>query len=382
MKSSSHITHRAQARFLLLAVGVLLVMQLLGVHAGWRIMLIGLGGTLIVGQIWIRMFSIEHDLRAEWAQVGDRIEARVTITNRSRNPALWAEVVDRSNLPTPPLSRSLNVAGGGKKRFLRELECTRRGVYTVGPMTLKTSDPFGLFELTIRDPELLSFVVFPQIVPIPEFDVSGAGPAGEGRSLRTVAQQTAISSSAREYQAGDQLRWIHWPTTVRRNSLYVRTFEGAPAGDWWIVLDVDERVQRGMGDESTLEIGVSLAASLADRGLKSGHAVGIAYADHRDPPQRRSWSIMRSLAIAESGPTSLKSVLLGLGSLARPASLLIVTPSGDPEWLDGLLPLIRKGHRPTVLLTNPEEHPEIGSRLAGLRARVRRLPYREQEVRL
>jgi hypothetical protein len=44
--------------------------------------------------------------------------------------------------------------------------------------------------------------------------------------------------------------------------------DGAPASDWWIVLDVDSKVQAGQGWENTTELGIILAASLADRGIK------------------------------------------------------------------------------------------------------------------
>ncbi|MBK9210614.1 MAG: DUF58 domain-containing protein [Anaerolineales bacterium] len=68
---------------------------------------------------------------------------------------------------------------------------------------------------------------------------------------------------------------MHWPTTARRNSLYTRVMDSAPAHDWWIILDAEENAQAGHDWESTLELGVILAMSLADRGFRAHHSVGL-----------------------------------------------------------------------------------------------------------
>ena len=51
--------------------------------------------------------------------------------------------------------------------------------------------------------------------------------------------------------------------------------DGAPASDWWVVLDVDLKVQVGQGWENTTELGIILAASLVDRGLRARHPQGV-----------------------------------------------------------------------------------------------------------
>src|SRR5439155_933691 len=51
--------------------------------------------------------------------------------------------------------------------------------------------------------------------------------------------------------------------------------------DAWIFLDLDRRVQAGQGDDSTVEIGVRAAASIADRALLENRAVGLTTSGHR-----------------------------------------------------------------------------------------------------
>jgi uncharacterized protein (DUF58 family) len=164
----------------------------------------------------------------------------------------------------------------------------------------------------------------------------------------------------REYSPGDSLRWIHWRTTARQGSLYVRLFDGTPAGDWWVVLDMDQSIQVGEGEDSTEEHGVVLAASLADRGLQLQRSVGLVM-HGQDltwlPPRggdTRRWEILRDLALVSPGPCPLSDLLVRMKpTIGRHDSLVIITPSADPTWIESLMPLMKRGAVPTVLLLDP-----------------------------
>lgn len=116
----------------------------------------------------------------------------------------------------------------------------------------------------------------------------------------------------------------------------------------------------GEGARSTAEHGVILAASLADRGLRLGRAVGLTAGTEPFvwlPPRQgdgQRWAILRSLAVLEPGKRSLADLLAGLlPSLGRAASLVLITPDVRGEWLESLLPLTWRGLAPTVLLLDP-----------------------------
>jgi uncharacterized protein (DUF58 family) len=133
--------------------------------------------------------------------------------------------------------------------------------------------------------------------------------------------------------------------------------DGVPSGDWWIVLDMDQCVQAGEGQNSTIEHGVILATSLADRGLRAKQAVGLI-THGQDllwlPPQggdHQRWEILRALALVSPGATSLSDLLSREGpAFGQSASLIIITPSVDGGWVESLVPLLRRGITPTVLL--------------------------------
>jgi uncharacterized protein (DUF58 family) len=153
----------------------------------------------------------------------------------------------------------------------------------------------------------------------------------------------------------------------------VKTFDLEPSGDLWIVLDLDAAVQAGEAEESTEEYAVILASSLADRVLKGNRAVGlIAYGSstapdghEREPvptiilPQKgqaQQWRILQALAsVRAGGYWPLAKVLTEMDrNLGRGMTLAVITPSCDPEWAACLLPPMRRGVAPTVLLLDAD----------------------------
>ncbi len=362
---------------------LLAVFYLIDSYKGWSVLLIGLGGLWLVSYYWAKNIltglSLRREMRFGWAQVGDRLEERFTLVNQARLPALWVEIVDQTNLPGYQASQVRAVGGYSEVRWQTAGVCMHRGLYMLGPTTIKTSDPFGIYTITIHDPSSATLMVMPPVVPLPPIQVAPGGRAGEGSPRFNAPERTVSSAGVREYLPGDSLRWIHWPTSVRRNDLFVRVFEGSPAGDWWIILDLDQNVQIGEGQDSTQEHGIILTASLANLGMRTGHSVGLL--THGDklvwlPPRmsdEHNWEILRSLALIEPGQRSLAELLeMARPSLGRNTSLIIITPSIDGPWVKALLGLSREGVVPTVMVFDPQTFggsgnlPALKDYLAGL----------------
>jgi uncharacterized protein (DUF58 family) len=227
----------------------------------------------------------------------------------------------------------------------------------LGGTSLHTGDPFGVFSVTIANSAKATLMVMPPVVPLPHLDIIPGGYSGEGRPIPDAPERTVDASSVREYVPGDSMRLMHWKTTARQAKPFVRLFDGTPAGDWWILLDLHANSQVGRGWDSTEEHGVILAASLADRGLRNNRGVGLVINGKRLewlPPQTGSgqrWEILRRLALATPGKTTLGEVLERIRpNLGRSASLLIITPTRNTDWFITLPLLSRRGIRPTVLL--------------------------------
>ena len=340
---------------------ILCILVLVDGYRGWAILLIAIGGSWLLASLWAvalsRGLHIRREMRLGWAQVGDRLEERFTLINNARFPALWVEVIGQTNMPDYWANQVRSVKRQAETRWQIRGVCTRRGLYTLGPTTIKTHDPFGFYTVTLQNPASTTLVVIPPVVPLPPIQVAPGGRAGEG-VLRVKALDRDINSAGvREYISGDSMRRIHWPTSARKNELFVWDFERSPAGDWWIILDLDQDVQIGEGQNATQEHGIILGASLTDLGMRAGRSVGLAAHGemliwHRSRlSDEHKWEILRSLALIEPGRVPLGELLdLVRPSADRRSSLIVITPAVDGRWLASLLALRRLGVVPTVLL--------------------------------
>ena len=328
-------------------------------------MLIIMAGSWLLSFIWTfslaRRLFMDRKMRYGWAQVGDQLEERFTINNDSFLPALWLEVDDHSNLPGYTAGRVTSIGANQSMEWKTEGACTRRGLFNLGPTTLRSGDPLGLCSLELVHPNSTILMVLPPVLPLPAIEIAAGGRAGEGRHSSRAALETTVSvETVREYVAGDPLKAIHWPTSARRNALYVRQFEHMPSSDWWIFLDLEGRVQVGSGYESTEEHGIILAASLTHRGLREGHSVGLVMSSPEltwISPQHssgHSMSILRALALAQPGTRPLSDLLEDAQkSVRHGASLIVITPNVQADWAAPMLQLVKIGITPTVLLLDP-----------------------------
>jgi uncharacterized protein (DUF58 family) len=202
-------------------------------------------------------------------------------------------------------------------------------------------------------------MVMPPILQLPGVEVAPGGRAGEGRPRQLVLERTVSSARVAEYVPGDSLNWIHWPTSARLDSLHVRRFDSTPAADWWIVLDLNQAVQIGQGQDSTEEAAIVIAASLADRALRERQSVGLIADEGKIflPPRAdaaQRWEILLALTLASTSESTLGDLLHGLrNSIRASSSLIIISSSTSAEWVGDLLPLMRRGCVPTILLLDP-----------------------------
>ena len=366
-----------------IAVSLLLILQVIAPSHTWETLLIILGGAWLIGYLWARGLAknlrLTREMRYGWVQVGDELEERFTVTNDWFFPATWVEIDDYSTLPDYHVSQATSVANDASTELISKGYCSRRGLYTLGGTKLQSGDPLGIYTVIIDDPTSRMLLVLPPVVPLPSIDVTPGGFMGEGRPRSHSPEKTVDAAGVREYQPGDAMRMIHWPTTAKHNKTFVRLLDGTPAADWWILLDLDKTAQVGAGWDSTEEHSIILAASLADRGLRSRKAIGLAINGHdvcwklpRENADQR-WEILSALAVARPGDLNLKQYLERNGrSFGKQSSLVIITASVNPGWVEALATLHWRGIVPTVMLIDPASFGGAGN-VSGLATQLQHM---------
>ncbi len=355
----------------------------------WTTLLIGLGGLFIIAYLWsrglCRGLSGDRRLRFGWVSVGDRLSEQLSIQNHSVFPAFWVEVVDHSNVPDYQAAVVRSVGGGEILNWRQSAICHQRGLFHLGPWALQTSDPFGVFQVTIVYDKTEQIIIHPPVDASIPISLPAGQSHGRVKARERSWHATLNAATVRDYQPKDPFRWIHWPTTAHRGSLYVRQFDLDAAGDIWILIDLQSSVQVGSGPEGTEEHAVLLAAALASLGLRQNRAVGLAtYGQQPEliPPGRgrgQEWRILRALALATAdGQNDLARAIGDLRQVARRGSAaVIITSSGTVDFVPELLRLAQSGIQANVVLLDRATFGDMADSLdysgQGLRDAVRQL---------
>src|SRR5207249_7340094 len=100
---------------------------------------------------------------------------------------------------------------------------------------------------------------------LPLWRLPAANLEGSHSTPERTLQTTPLVTTVRPWAPGDSMNRIHWKTTARHGEIQVKEFDLEQTADAWIFLDLQRSVQTGRGDESTVEVGVRAAASIADR---------------------------------------------------------------------------------------------------------------------
>jgi uncharacterized protein (DUF58 family) len=345
---------------------------------------------------WVR-FS--RKTRVRRAQVGRPLEERLAIVNTGRLPKLWLEVHDESNLPGHHAGFVIsNLSSRVERGWNVRTTCQERGRFTLGPVTLTSGDPFGLFRVSRKIPATSTVVVYPATVELRAFPLPvGQLPGGDALRRRTH-YVTTNASGVRDYAPGDGFNRIHWPSTARRDRLIVKEFELDPLSDVWMVLDMHRDVHCDAGTiewrqhllqldrmppwlhkplrlelpPSTEEYAVTAAASIAQYFLRRDRALGLVAVGQRrevvqaDRGERQLTKVLETLAVLHArGDIPLARVLtaeaMGLG---RGTTLVIVSSSVDMRWPIVARHLDRSGLSVVSVLIDPQSFggpPGIGA---------------------
>ncbi|MFU8827376.1 MAG: DUF58 domain-containing protein [Brevefilum sp.] len=372
MRSASQAKITLRLWVIPVLVGLVFILGLIFPFKAWWIVFIALGLVLLFSSYSIYHLKndlhIQRQVRYGWAKVGDRLEGRIKVTNAGIIPAFWIEIEDHTDIPGHQKAIGTSVGANNQNSWQKSLVCTQRGLFRLGPTTLHTSDLFGLFSLTIHDPTAAHILITPPILPLPHIQVASGGRAGDGRYSKGTLEPSVAVSTVREYQPQDPLHHIHWPLSAKHNQLTTRVFENTPTGNWWIIQDMNADFQVGEGINNSLEVGIILAASLANQGAREGKAVGLITNDHQNTwidahyASDQTMKILRALALAKAGNQPLSQLLRkSRQSLKQAASLIIITPDISADWWDPLLWLKAKGLVPTLLVLDPSSFGGQGS---------------------
>jgi uncharacterized protein (DUF58 family) len=349
-------------RFQLLVVAAILLIAAFSTELEFLFYLVYLA-ILVIGGSYILTRLGLADLEAGYAvsqltgHVGDRLQVTYTLRNTSRLPKPWLEIHNPTTLPGGLPGRAITLGTRSERSWLVRVPLIRRGHFRIEPLQIRTGDPFGFFEASASVGQGIAVVVYPRVEKLPMWRLPPASIEGSHAAPERTLQTTPLATAVRPYAPGDSFNRIHWRSTARHGEIQVKEFELEQTADAWIFLDLDRSVQVGHGEESTVEVAVRVAASIADKALLENRAVGMTINAHRmailpaDRGSRQHLKVMQLLAAVEGdGSTPLaESLVSAAGRLRRGMTAIVITASLDQAWVRPIAALRTRGIRSVVV---------------------------------
>lgn len=313
---------------------------------------LGVLATLVSSRMAEPDVEIVRRLSPTAVHEGDQATVEVVLTNRRRRPMVNALLRDTVG--------SLGAAGfdigslpGGETVTARyHILCRPRGVYQVGPAEVTVSDPMGLTE--VGGPTGLPdrLVVYPAIEQLSGFPlVRGRDPALHASRPEFSHRGGEDFFTLREYQTGDDLRRVHWPSSAKRDELMIRQLETPWQARALVLVDLRTRSYE---DEACFEKAIRGAASVFRHLAVSGFDAELWAGGAATVSSDRYSAAMERLAAAEPLPRlDIRTVAAKVGRSGRGGALFLVSGVPDHDLL-GVHQVLSRDYRSTILLSAAE----------------------------
>ncbi|MGW3344166.1 DUF58 domain-containing protein [Nonomuraea rubra] len=386
------LTSRGRS-FLASGIAALLMAFFLGENDLFRIGVLVTALPLLAAMVVARTryrLSCARRLDPPRAEVGGEATVTLRLENVTRLPTGLLLVED--TVPYALGVRPRFVLDRVEPRGVREIDyrvrSDLRGRYTIGPLSIRIADPFGLVELTRSFTISDTLVVTPHVAALPHVRLSGEWTGGGDSRTRSVAAAGDDDVAPREYRQGDDLRRVHWRSTARYGELMVRREEQQWQSRGALLLDTRRHAHRGEGPRSSFEVAVSAAASIGVHLAHEGLGLRLVTdqgAEHLTDTGL-SYSLLDTLAVVRHSPArSLEMGISALRSGGGDGLIVAVLGGMDAEEARELARLRHSGITGVAVLLDvstwegrdraaEENHQAVQTVLAGYGWRIVNLP--------
>ncbi len=343
--------------------------------------------VLAIAWVWSRLslqrLGFSRSLSLDRVRAGEWVTEEMSLRNHALLPKLWVECRDHSSLPGYWAGRVVDIASRGEARWDTAVQCRQRGRFRLGPVTIRSGDPLGLFQIEKFIPATHELIVYPVALDVSGVPLPAANMPGGRATNRNMSIAAHIISGLRDYTPGDPLNRISWSATARRGQMMVKEFDPDPTSDLWVLVDLGSPTDRRIASWTTPlesherngaaslldnaeETTIAVAASLAERALNDGRRVGLLVNRampiriEPDGSQRQWFRIFETLALATAfGQRSLtEAIAADARKFSRTSGLVVVTASSSRDWVPAAEALIQRQVPVTAVIIEASTSPD------------------------
>lgn len=185
--------------------------------------------AVFVGWLSVRRsitgITVARRLHPALVSEGDSVTVELVATTESKR-VRYAVIEDEIKQLGSARFRILSLSPGATYSGVYDVSCHTRGMHEVGPTIVSKTDPFGFVKVGGPVGAVDRLIVYPRIERLTGLpQLRGSDPSLQATRAESVRRGGEDFYSLREYQTGDDLRRVHWPSTARRDELMIRQFE-------------------------------------------------------------------------------------------------------------------------------------------------------------
>jgi uncharacterized protein (DUF58 family) len=312
---------------------------------------LGLLGAVLLAWLWTRLAGRPVELRRRIPELdrfeGDDVQVRVQL--HLENRVVPAPLVLRERIGKLG-ERETRLPSTGAANYV--LEALPRGRYAFEASVVAVEDPLGLarVEAPLETPGAL--LVYPRLVELGGLFSDAGALALNGRRLLLRRPSGFDLHSVREYERGESLRKVHWPSTAKRAQLMVKELEDSPRDEVAVVLDADPAGVVGESFETQVRSAGSVLMAHGRRGRRALLVVNSPRKDQErihpgDLEGRQALELLAGVE-PEAGPP-LEALLADNGPAGRGLELVVVTARLTPRLVRRLVERAG-GHKSVALV--------------------------------
>ena len=211
--------------------------------------------------------------------IGRDNEVELTLKNQDYPAQIWL----RDDYPTifsvSDTELRARLSPHSEQTLTYSVKPQQRGQYQWGNLHLRQLGRWGLAWQSWTVPALQAVAVYPDLLALRSLSIRLAlENTGSMKQARRLGLGTEFAE-LREYQQGDDLRYIDWKATARRQRPLVRVLEPEREQTVMILLDRGRLMTAQVGGLKRFDWGLNTALSLALTALHRGDRVGVGVFD-------------------------------------------------------------------------------------------------------
>jgi len=302
-------------------------------------------------------------LTQDTAYEDEIINVKVKIRNNLSRGTSFFEVLDYFSAAERGKEKTslfiLNIKAKEDINFNYSVDCYKRGISKIGPIEVVSQDALGFFRMKKTLKIISSIIIYPSLFRVFTFPPPLSGSVSwMGVETAKIGGDSHEFFGVREYQRGDAISRIHWPSVARHNKLIVKQFERNSVQEVTIVLDFKKGDDIGTGKETTFEYAVKIAGSVARFLMDNGSFVQLmGYADNANivpfgKGDSHAFKILEYLACVRSEGAYTLSQTLEEAIFITPynSTLITIMLDNDIDALSSLVQFKIKGVKIVVIV--------------------------------